>query len=388
MSEKNFKVFIDFGSSKIRLGIFNEDNPKNIITLEEKCISNFDKKNFNIDNSKEVIKNLIKSAEKRIDNHINKINLMIDTPDMFSIDISLKKNFDTKKNIQEDIESTLREAKNIIQKNYFNKKIVHMIVKKYFFDEKIFYQVPDEKLDYKSLILEIKFIIMSKEIWKKLENSFNKNYLTIETVYCSSYARSANYNKSFNNYKKKVIIDIGYKKSAIVIFEEKRLLYFNIIPVGGNHITNDISLLLKISFDKAETLKKNLNKSETIFLDKSIQNKESHSPELANQIIFARVDEIIKLNLTNEYFNQFFDKNDFCALIFIGEGSNILNKNSIYLEEKFDFFNEISVYEENSSIICESGYNFNNSYNFQEVNFSQKKYKNKGFFEKIFHFFE
>ena len=62
-------------------------------TIEEKCISNFDKKNFNIDNSKEVIKNLIKSAEKRIDNHINKINLMIDTPDMFSIDISLKKNF-------------------------------------------------------------------------------------------------------------------------------------------------------------------------------------------------------------------------------------------------------------------------------------------------------
>ena len=32
------------------------------------------------------------------------------------------------------------------------------------------------------------------------------------------------------------------------------------------------------------------------------------SPELANQIIFARVDEIIKLNLINEYFNQFLTK--------------------------------------------------------------------------------
>ena len=178
---------------------------------------------------------------------------------------------------------------------------------------------------------------------------------------------------------KKVIIDIGYKKSAIIIFEEKRLLYFNIIPVGGKHITNDISLLLKLSSDKAETLKKNLNKSETTFLDKSIQNEENRTPELANQIIFARVDEIIKLNLTNEYFNQFFDKNDFCALIFIGDGSNILNKNSIYLEEKFDFFNEISVYEENSSIICESGYNFNNSYNFQKLTFLKKNIKTKVF---------
>ena len=263
-----------------------------------------------------------------------------------------------------------------------------MIVKKYFLDEKIFYEMPDEKINYKSLVLEIKFIIISKEIWERLENSFNKNYLTIENVYCSSYVRSANYNKSFDNYKKKVIIDIGYKKSAIVIFEEKRLLYFNIIPVGGKHITNDISILLKISSDRAEILKKNLNKSETTFQDKAVQNEESQSPELANQIIFARVDEIIKLNLTNEYFNQFFDKTDLSALIFIGEGSNILNKNSIYLEEKFDFFKEISVYEENSSIICESGYNFKNSYNFQEVSFFQKKQKNKGFFEKIFHFFE
>ena len=73
MSEKNFKVFIDFGSSKLRLGIFNRENPKNIITLEEKCISNFDKKKFDIDISKEVIKKLIKSAEKRIEKHINKM---------------------------------------------------------------------------------------------------------------------------------------------------------------------------------------------------------------------------------------------------------------------------------------------------------------------------
>jgi len=387
MNEKNLNVFIDFGSSKVRLGVFNKENPKNLVIIEKESISNFNQKNFDINNSKETIKNLIKSAEKRIEKHINNINLMIDTPDMFSIDISIKKNIDVKKNIQNDIRSLLQETKNIIQKNYFNKKIIHMIVKKYVCDDKVFYEIPDKQLDYKSLILEIKFICFSKQIWENLQNSFNQNYLKIENIYCSSYVRSVNYNKSFENYKKKVIIDIGYTKSAIVIFEEKRVLYFNIVPVGGRHITNDISLLLKISPDKAETLKKNLNKSETIFLDKSVQNEEIETPELTNQIIFARVDEIIKLNLKNEYFNEFFNKNDHCALIFIGEGSNILNNNSIYLEEKFDFFNEISFFEENSSLICESGFNFNKSYNFQEVSFSAKKMKNKGFFEKIFHFF-
>ena len=33
MNEKNLSVFIDFGSSKIRLGIFNQENSKKIFSL-------------------------------------------------------------------------------------------------------------------------------------------------------------------------------------------------------------------------------------------------------------------------------------------------------------------------------------------------------------------
>ena len=91
MNEKNLNVFVDFGSSKIRLGVYNNETSKNIFVLEKDCISNFSLKNFDIKNSSEIIKDLIKSAEKKITNHIKNINLMIDTPDMFSIDISIKK---------------------------------------------------------------------------------------------------------------------------------------------------------------------------------------------------------------------------------------------------------------------------------------------------------
>ena len=114
---------------------------------------------------------------------------------------------------------------------------------------------------------------------------------------------------------------------------------------------------------------------------------ETNSSDLSNQIIFARVDEIIKLNLADEYFNTFFQNKDNCILIFIGEGSKILNKNSIYLEEKFDFFSEISFFEENTTMICDSGFNFKELGKPQEVNFLPKKHKNKGFFERFFDFF-
>ena len=387
MNENGLNTYIDFGSSRIRIGVFDIESSKNIFTSEKDCISNFNEKNFDISKSNEIINYLIKSAEKKVDNHIKNINLMIDTTDMFSIDISLKKISDNKKYSNNDIHSLLQEGKNLVQNNYSNKKIIHVIVKKFVFDDVEYFEIPNKELNYNSLIVELKFICFSNNIWKKLQDIFNDNYVSINNLYCSSYVRSANYNLMFKNYKKKIFLDIGYNKSTVTFFEDKRVLFFNILPVGGKHISKDISILLKIDINDAENLKKSLNKSDTIFENKSDENIKLKSSDLSNQVIHARVDEIIKLNLSNEYFNSFFNQNDNSVLIFTGEGSKILNKNSIYLEEKFDFFNEISFLEEDSTLICESGFNFGKEKKFQEVSFQPKKPKNKGFFEKFFYFF-
>ena len=388
MNEKSLNVFIDFGSSKIRLGAYNKATSKNIFISEKSCISNFNLKNFDITNSNEIIKELIKSAEKKAEQHIKNVNLMIDTPDMFSIDISIKKNSDSNRYSINDIKSLLNEAKNLVQKNYFDKKIIHMIVKRFIFDDEEYFELPKKEINYTSLIIEIKFICFSLQILKKLQDNFKVNYLNIDNLYCSSYVRSSNYNSLFNDFKKKIIIDIGYGKSAITVFQDDRILYFNILPVGGRHITNDISILLKKNQHDSEKLKKSLNQTATTFQNKIDDRNNDESSNLYKEIIYARVDEIIKLNLTNEYFNKFFQNKDNCVLIFIGEGSKILNKNSIYLEEKFDFFSEISFFEENTTSICDSGLNFNQFGKFKEVNFLTKKPKNKGFFEKFFHLFQ
>ncbi len=388
MNEKNLNVFIDLGTSNIRLGIFNKETSNNLFVLEKSCFSNLSLKNFDINNCNETVKDLVRLAEKKIDKHIKNINLMIDTPDMFSIDVSIKKNTDSKKFSFNDIQSLLQEAKNIIQNNYFDKKIVHMIVKKFFFDDKIYFQIPENEINCKSLTLELKFICFSNKVWQSLQNLFNSNFINIDNIYSSSYVRAVNCNGVFDNYKKKFILDIGYSRSTISIFDENRILYYNMLPIGGKHITNDISLLLKISIDEAENIKKKLNKSDITFLEKSEKITEIEPAELTNQVVFARIYEIIKLNLVDQYCKSLFDESNDCSLIFIGEGSKILNKNSIYLEEKFDFFKEISFFEESTQQICESGFKFKNLKNTQEVTFLTKKPKNVGFFEKIFHFFK
>ena len=143
MNEKSLNIFIDLGTSNIRLGIFNNETSNNLFVLEKECISNFDLKNFDINNCNETIKNLVRLGEKKIDRHIKNINLMVDTPDMFSVDISIKKYTDSEKFTHKDIQSLLQEAKNIIQNNYLDKKIIHMIVKKFLFDNRIYFQIPE-----------------------------------------------------------------------------------------------------------------------------------------------------------------------------------------------------------------------------------------------------
>ena len=51
MSKKIFNVLIDLGSSKIRLGIYNNETSKSILILEKDCISNFNINNFDIKSS-------------------------------------------------------------------------------------------------------------------------------------------------------------------------------------------------------------------------------------------------------------------------------------------------------------------------------------------------
>lgn len=52
-----------------------------------------------------------------------------------------------------------------------------------------------------------------------------------------------------------VCIDIGASTTDIAVFEEGTLIFASVIPLGGEHVTSDIALGLRISIDLAEKLK-------------------------------------------------------------------------------------------------------------------------------------
>ena len=52
-----------------------------------------------------------------------------------------------------------------------------------------------------------------------------------------------------------VAVDIGSSATNIAVYEEGSLIYAWVIPIGGEHVTSDLALGLRISIDTAERLK-------------------------------------------------------------------------------------------------------------------------------------
>ena len=117
MNNKNFEVYFDCGSSKIRAGAFNKNDPKHSIYKES---------NFFLDHStiELEIQKVISSLETDTNEYLDNVNLMIDSPDLLSISICLSKKFDGSKLKKEDIKFLIQDAKQQVLKNYFNQSIL------------------------------------------------------------------------------------------------------------------------------------------------------------------------------------------------------------------------------------------------------------------------
>lgn len=391
MSKDKYSSVIDFGSSQLRLGVFNENQSKLYFNSKKIIQKN------NYDEYLEKIKLLIRDAESKVSTHLENLTVLYDSSDIFTIELSIKKKLEQKTTLKDFCSSIVLEAKQLIKNSYPNKKIIHSIVKKYIINDNEFLNIPEKIFKKDSVILEIIFICLPYYKYKNVREIFKKNNLNILNFFSSSLVRSFKYINYFKNNKFVSFLDIGYDRTTLILFNRQRFDSLNSIPIGGNHISKDISQIMKLNIDESESLKKSFNKSEIDFSyddESSDENKDivkkiigkNISIDLLKKVVLARIEEIIKLSLKDINIRKINDKNENLNLVLIGNGSKIFNKNSFQLDNKYNF-KEINFYEENDHEICEAGLIFKGK--FKEINKEKfKKYQNKmGFFQRFFNIF-
>ena len=85
VDDKLFSI-IDFGSSKLRLGVYANYLPNSKFISEEDCF--YTAKSIVVEDN---LKKIILRTEKEIGKHLKNIDVMLDNKECFSVDISIKK---------------------------------------------------------------------------------------------------------------------------------------------------------------------------------------------------------------------------------------------------------------------------------------------------------
>ena len=368
MSNRNFQTFFDCGFSKIRAGTFNTDNDKDAFFVESE---------FFIDRSKlELkIKEIIVSLESNSNEYINSINLMLDSTKMLSIGISLSKKLYGSKLKQENVKFLVQEAKQEILKYYTSHNIAHIIINNYRIDGNNYSSLPNEA-ECHFLSLDIIFICLPIDLILYFKDIFSKSNILVDQIICTSYAKSINYKNNLNLNDHVSFIDVGFNKTSIISYLNEKIVAINILPIGSNHITKDISKVLKINLDKSEQAKLNFDQNPEIL------NEKNTSQNILKKIIFARTEEILELCKKSIKSNLFLT--NMPKMILTGEGSRIL---AYKYKDEISSPNNINFLEETLEDICQSGFKFISQPNKQEVVVVPKKSTKQGFFEKLFHLF-
>ena len=387
MGKNSYFNVIDFGSSKIRFASFDNN-------FDEKFSESIKiHKNENLQSHFEAINKIIKKAEKNFSDHIEDVILILDTDQLFTIDISLTKNLDRSSKINKLYEPLILELNQIIKSNYDKYYLSQIIIDKCIIDdEKIFEEFPKDKIVDNNLKVDFKLLCFPKLFIKKIIDNFIKFNLNIINIFCSSYIKSQSYVKKLSE-NKTAFLDVGLRRSSIFFFENKKIKLIETIPIGGNHITADISKIFKISEMEAEKLKKSFNKTYTEF---SYNNKTTEdtmviheiinkniSVDLLKKVILYRVQEIIDLIFKKSNINDRKNILEGSDLFLIGEGSKLFKNNSFYLDDRFGF-KSINYYSESDVQICKCGLE-NHKIHYELPKIINKKY---GIFEKFFNFFD
>ena len=188
-----------------------------------------------------------------------------------------------------------------------------------------------------SFTIDAQVILAEKDFVRQLTSIFKKAGLEIDGIVPITLAERnliLDKNEMHDNI---MLLDIGAGNTDIGVFEGNSFIYTNSIPVGGDNITNDIAVVLNITEEEADKLKRQYGLALKSFIDNdndiilntckdSNKNKIIKSSELI-EIIEARIEEIFSI-INKDVTNQGI-KSKINNVILTGQGIININKSDV-----------------------------------------------------------
>ena len=188
-----------------------------------------------------------------------------------------------------------------------------------------------------SFTLKAQVILADKEYMRQLASIFRKVDLDIDGLVPVTLAERSLVLDTNELNDNVMLLDIGAGNTDIGVFEGSNFVYTNTIPLGGDNITNDIALVLNISEEEAEKLKKQYGIALKSFIDndneillttcKDDNGKKVIKSSQLIEIMEARIEEIF--TLINKDITMQGIKSRINNVILTGQGITAINKSDV-----------------------------------------------------------
>ncbi len=135
-----------------------------------------------------------------------------------------------------------------------NREIIHVIPKLFIVDGQEGLKDP---VGLRGIRLEVDSLIIngSSNSIKNIIRVVNQVGLQVSNLVFSPLAASRSILTKQQKESGCLLIDIGAGSTGIVVFEEGDILHATVLPIGSDHITNDIAIGLRTSLEVAEKIK-------------------------------------------------------------------------------------------------------------------------------------
>ncbi|MEA3497726.1 MAG: cell division protein FtsA [Campylobacterota bacterium] len=155
----------------------------------------------------------------------------------------------------------------------------------------------------------VNVITAKKSSLVNIKNALKIANLEVDKFVLSGYASAIATLESDQKKLGSVVINLGGTTSQLVVYKDSTIIYSDFLPIGSEHITNDISVMLHTPYSAANMVKKqygtllpnsddeneqNIKKVKLPLLGNETETKEI-SLEQIQPILHARIEEIFSL---------------------------------------------------------------------------------------------
>lgn len=332
-------VGIDIGTSKVSLvvGEVNNFNQIEVIyNTTHKCNGIKKTKIIDEDEIALSISKIIEEAEKETDLKINSSYVTIPGKHVTIVQNSIVKEAKDKYSgiSVKDVSSGIMQVKDVEIPE--GKVMIDIVLDKFVLEDGKIVADPVGNLS-SNFRLDAQVILAEKDYIKQLTAIFRKAGLEIDGFVPITLAERnlmLDNNELTDNI---MLLDIGAGNTEIGVFESNGFIYTNTIPLGGRNITSDIALVLNISEEEAEKLKKQYGLAMKSYIDNDNEiilntyrgdskTRAIKSSELI-EIIEARIEEIFSLinkDITSQGIKQKINN-----VVITGQGMANINKSDV-----------------------------------------------------------